>query len=216
MNDNPSKNKILSNIQRAKDAHHTDNKGLDQTLPVYKGSGSIDNEFDRLLHEIELVSGKTARIKKDCFADAFTQLVDDYQIQSAMMWQTEYLKSLRIADILMDLGIKVVSPYSELFVLSKCDLGITEVDYAVAESGSLVLVSSPEKPRIVSLLPRVHLAFLKPSVIWTNLHLLINELKNHHYAVFITGPSRTADIELTVSLGVHGPQSLLVWTFETE
>ena len=61
------------------------------------------------------------------------------------------------------------------------------------------------------LLPRVHLAIVRPEMLRADMHQVFAEAKDSHYLVFITGPSRTADIELTVTLGVHGPKNLYVW-----
>jgi L-lactate dehydrogenase complex protein LldG len=88
------------------------------------------------------------------------------------------------------------------------------VDFALPETGTLALLSSPERPRVVSLLPRVHLALLLPSVLRADMHQVFAEAKHEPYLIFITGPSRTADIELTVTLGVHGPRQLHVWVME--
>ncbi len=82
---------------------------------------------------------------------------------------------------------------------------------ALPETGTLVLESSEEKPRVVSLLPRVHLALLHPSALRADLHHVFAEFKQKNYLIFVTGPSRTADIELTLTIGVHGPQALYVW-----
>ena len=95
--------------------------------------------------------------------------------------------------------------------MAQCDLGVTEADYLLPETGTLVLRSSAEKPRGVSLLPRVHLAVVRPEMLRADMHQVFAEAKDSHYLVFITGPSRTADIELTVTLGVHGPKNLYVW-----
>jgi L-lactate dehydrogenase complex protein LldG len=95
--------------------------------------------------------------------------------------------------------------------MAQCDLGVTEADVALPETGTLGLFSSSEKPRAVSLLPRIHLALVRPEAIRTDLHQVFAEARSQPYLVFITGPSRTADIELTVTLGVHGPQVLCVW-----
>lgn len=95
--------------------------------------------------------------------------------------------------------------------LATCDLGVTGVDFAIPDTGTLGLLSSAEQPRAVSLLPRVHLALLRPAALRADLHQVFAQAKAHPYLIFITGPSRTADIELTVTLGVHGPQELYVW-----
>jgi L-lactate dehydrogenase complex protein LldG len=118
---------------------------------------------------------------------------------------------LGVNEILSDLGVEMHSPHEDPRDLAHCDLGVTEVDYALPETGTLALLSSPEKPRAVSLLPKVHLAIIRPEVLRADLHQLFAETSRQHYLIFITGPSRTADIELTVTLGVHGPQQLLVW-----
>lgn len=89
--------------------------------------------------------------------------------------------------------------------------GITEADLLLPETGTLVLRSSSEKSRAVSLVPRVHLAIVRPEILRVDMRQVFAEAKDSTYLVFITGPSRTADIELTVTLGVHGPKNLYVW-----
>ncbi len=91
---------------------------------------------------------------------------------------------------------------------------MTEADFALPETGTLGLLSSPEKPRAVSLLPRVHLALLRPQALRGDLHQVFAEARRHPYLILVTGPSRTADIELTTTLGVHGPKALYVWLIE--
>jgi L-lactate dehydrogenase complex protein LldG len=76
------------------------------------------------------------------------------------------------------------------------------------------LRAAPDKPRLVSLLPRVHLALLSPQALRADLPQALADIKSDGYAVCITGPSRTSDIELTVTIGVHGPKSLYVWVVE--
>jgi len=59
------------------------------------------------------------------------------------------------------------------------------------------LKSSTEKPRAVSLLPSVHLAIVRPEMLHADMHHVFAEAKDSNYLVFITGPSRAADIELS-------------------
>ena len=110
--------------------------------------------------------------------------------------------------------MELISPNANKRAMAQCDLGITEADFLLPETGTLVLKSSSEKSRAVSLLPRVYLAIVRPKLLRADMHQVFAEAKNSNYLVFITDPSRTADIELTVTLGVHGPKNLYVWIVE--
>ncbi len=97
------------------------------------------------------------------------------------------------------------------------DLGITGVDYAIAETGSAVVLPRPGLSRLVSLLPPVHLAVVRPHQVVDSLEdlFILRRLAYYRgdgdmgsYMNFITGPSRTADIEQTLVIGVHGPKEV--------
>ncbi len=94
------------------------------------------------------------------------------------------------------------------------DVGITSAQAGIAETGTLVLDSSAERNRLVSLVPPIHIAILDASRIYLTLGETLAALQAGEELspaiTFITGPSRTADIELTLTLGVHGPQELYV------
>jgi L-lactate utilization protein LutC len=94
------------------------------------------------------------------------------------------------------------------------DVGITSVQAAIADTGTLVLDSSVERNRLVSLIPPIHIAILDASQIFATLGDVLAALQAgeelNPAITFITGPSRTADIELTLTLGVHGPQEIYV------
>ncbi|MCA8975237.1 MAG: lactate utilization protein C [Planctomycetes bacterium] len=92
------------------------------------------------------------------------------------------------------------------------DLGVTAAQWGIAESGTLVLDSSAERHRLASLLPPVHVALLPASRVLANLGELLKTVGRPlpTAVTFITGPSRTADIELQLVLGVHGPRQLHV------
>jgi L-lactate dehydrogenase complex protein LldG len=82
-------------------------------------------------------------------------------------------------------------------------------DYALAETGTLVMLASRQEARLVSLLPPVHIAIVPRSRIVANLDELLSLLpkpaEQTSSMVLITGPSRTADIEQILVRGVHGP-----------
>lgn len=94
------------------------------------------------------------------------------------------------------------------------DVGITTAQAAIAETGTLVLDSARERHRLVSLVPPVHIAIIDAATIYATLGETLSMLQNGEElspaVTFITGPSRTADIELTLTIGVHGPQELYV------
>ena len=94
------------------------------------------------------------------------------------------------------------------------DVGVSAAQYAIADTGTLVLESNAEKHRLVSLVPPVHIAVVSADKICSSLAealAKVNEGSELSPAVtMITGPSRTADIELTLTIGVHGPQELYV------
>lgn len=109
-------------------------------------------------------------------------------------------------------------------VLVEAHLGITSADYALADTGTLALISGGEQHRLISLLPPVHVCLLDPRHIFPSLNELLAHLQVAcetrgtlpQTLTCITGPSRTADIEQTITLGVHGPRNLHVILYEPD
>jgi L-lactate dehydrogenase complex protein LldG len=174
-------------------------------------------EIDRLLAEIGQLGGKTRRIAtRDELRGAVEGLIAAERVSQATMWDLPELHELGIASILASLGVTLVPPHADRMALAGCDLGVTGVDAALPETGTLLLRSSAEQPRLVSLLPRVLLAIVRRPAMRADLHDALAGVKGSPYFVGITGPSRTADIELTLTIGVHGPGSLYVWYLEDD
>ena len=94
-------------------------------------------------------------------------------------------------------------------------VGVTSAFCAIAETGTLMMLSGAATPATTSLLPETHVAVLNPGRIVATMEdawdLMRKEYKQPPRAVnFISGPSRTADIEQTVTLGAHGPYRVLI------
>ncbi len=91
------------------------------------------------------------------------------------------------------------------------DTSLTWADYGIAETGTLMLASDSEEIRVATMLAKIHIAMLPVSKIKTDSAEIESHLdailkKNMpSYTAFITGPSRTADIERVLAIGVHGP-----------
>ncbi|MYC34325.1 MAG: hypothetical protein F4X64_14270 [Chloroflexi bacterium] len=105
--------------------------------------------------------------------------------------------------------------------LAESGMGITGADYAIAETGSVIVLPRKGLSRLVSVVPPVHVAIVSPQDVLGTLDDLfaLRRLEFHRngasgngdmgsYLNFITGPSRTADIEQTIVVGVHGPREV--------
>ena len=92
------------------------------------------------------------------------------------------------------------------------DAGLTSADAALAETGTIIVTSGPGKSRLVSLLPPVHIALVPTAVLTTDLFTWAAAFNRQLPANlnFISGPSKTADIEQTMAVGVHGPKRFIV------
>ena len=210
-------NPVLDNIRRA--LGRTAQTSFPQGTPLSlrpdihesRLPDSSEAEIEGFFNEIKKLSGIGQRLSPSEIDSALMTLVTEQNIRKATVWDTPHLRQLGVAEILNSLGVELVSPNADKHDMALCDLGITEADYLLPETGTLVLRSSADKPRAVSLLPRVHLAVVRPEMLRADMHQVFAEAKGSNYLVFITGPSRTADIELTVTLGVHGPKNLYVW-----
>ena len=99
------------------------------------------------------------------------------------------------------------------------DAGITSTAGAIADPGALILWPSEKEPRLMSLVPSIHIAVLEADKIFSSfLEAMQKEkwsTKMPTNVVLISGPSKTADIEMTLAFGVHGPKELIVLIVET-
>jgi len=103
--------------------------------------------------------------------------------------------------------------------LEAAPAGVTGVEVALADTGSLVLLSGTGRSLLASLLPRLHVAVVPASKILPSLAAWMQEggarrITSASQAVLVTGPSRTADIEMTLTVGVHGPARLVILLVE--
>lgn len=100
--------------------------------------------------------------------------------------------------------------------LFDCDAGITGAQWAIAETGTLALESEEERHRLISLVPPMHIAIIEAGRIRQTMGEVLRLISENggdalsRTVTFITGPSRTSDIELTLAIGVHGPAELHV------
>ncbi|MDD2541098.1 MAG: lactate utilization protein [Desulfuromonadaceae bacterium] len=95
---------------------------------------------------------------------------------------------------------------------SEARFGISQMEWALADTGSLAQNSTAIEQRLVSSLPTIHIALVPTSGILPDMPALLSRIhpKECAYLAMITGPSRTADIERVLTIGVHGPERLVI------
>ena len=111
-------------------------------------------------------------------------------------------------------GFSTIASDSPTDEIAEADAGITEAQWGVAETGTIALDDRAMRARRASLLPRLHIAVLDSRRMVATLDDLFAAAHHGglvpHALTLITGPSRTADIELQLVIGVHGPGELCV------
>jgi len=154
---------------------------------------------------------------EDEVKSSLQDLIKEKELKSFAIWESQFLKKMNLKQELKDAGLKLITSKNKNRI-AKADIGITEVDYAIADTGTLVLLTDKNQPRSVSLLPPIHLAIVRTENLVRDIKDLFIILKSRlqntdditSCMTFVTGPSRTADIELNLTLGVHGPKELYV------
>ncbi len=91
-------------------------------------------------------------------------------------------------------------------------VGISQLDWAIANTGTLVQDGAAVDQRLVSTLPLIHIALIRSDRLVPDLPSALTKIRPEqtNYISFITGPSRTADIERVLTIGVHGPEKLII------
>jgi L-lactate dehydrogenase complex protein LldG len=129
----------------------------------------------------------------------------------------EMLSSLGVRRIVSDCS-SLKLPSFERGDAAAADAGVSEAEWGVASTGSLVLPMDPPRRRATSLVPPISVVILNAARILPDLPSTLNHIGETYMTpparpssvVLITGPSRTADIELNLVMGVHGPRKLIV------
>jgi len=171
----------------------------------------VETRVAMMLQRVEALAGKTRRVATAQDARAYVGSV--LGGKSAVASNAPFLQECGILDLAGVQSGFTAAP--ELRTLcATADVGITSADYALADTGTLVMLSSPQEARLISLLPPVHIAVVPPQRVLTSLDELLiilpHPAEQTSSMVLITGPSRTADIEQILVRGVHGPGEIHV------
>jgi L-lactate dehydrogenase complex protein LldG len=161
------------------------------------------NPIDLFKESVESVAGHC--IITTNVADVVSRIVTDLKARRIAISDRVEAPQLEVEEI------AIAPDEHEIF---RFDVGISTAQAAIAETGTLILDTARERHRLLSLVPPAHIAIVAASTIRETLSdglaLLQSGDEISPAVTFITGPSRTADIELTLAIGVHGPQELYV------
>lgn len=171
----------------------------------------IEDRIASFRRSLELLAGKTFRAGSSLEASAYVRSV--IAGRRAVASNSSYLAQCGIP--YLDGVVSGITDRDELReACTTADVGITSADYALADTGTLVMMSSVEEARMISLLPPMHVAVVPVDRLLTGLDELFviapDPRRITSSMVLITGPSRTADIEQILVRGVHGPGEIHV------
>jgi len=181
-----------------------------------RGTMISSGMFETFRARAEAVSGEVHRVASDAAAADFlagfleSEGVADRPGSRAVCAATPGLAGVRpeqlaakIPGLTLDVDRKSAA---------ESRVGISAVDFGLADTGTVVQDASSVPLRLVSTLPEIHVALLRTGAILPDLEALLPRLdpSRSPYLSFITGPSRTADIERVLTIGVHGPVRLVV------
>ncbi len=206
-------------LQRVREAVAEGNRAGGSPALAERGStgyqGAGDDPVARFAAEFAAAGGQTHVVADRAGAvRVILDLVRARTIRRVLLGGGDVLTALPLVEPLRALGVETITE-ADRDGFFQADLGLTGVDYLIAETGSAILASGPEQPRSLSLLPPVHIAVAERRQILPDLFDLFTTLEAKRAELpacvsIITGPSKTGDIELRLVTGVHGPGEIHV------
>jgi L-lactate dehydrogenase complex protein LldG len=186
---------------------------------VVTGRGwSADERLERFERLITSVHGEVIHTTQATWSDALLEVLQAKGVKRLALGRehpvaAEARQALAGGDVaLVDADRDIEAWQREQF--DSVDAGLTSSRGAIAETGSLWLWPTPDEPRLISLVPPIHIAVLDAD---TLADTFFDVIEAHSWAgglptnaLLISGPSKTADIEQTLAYGVHGPRELVV------
>ena len=180
---------------------------------------SRDQRVEILCRELEQAGGVPHRVETLAAArDEVLKTLDQAGARRVIRGDTPSIRRLELDTALAERGIaSKAASFSDRDdwrdTAFQADAGVTSVDFGIAETGTLALLTAPDQGRAISLLPPLHIAILEARDVVYELSALFQRTIERAGALpsaltFITGPSRTGDIEQKLTIGIHGPASL--------
>jgi len=211
MNVSPSKENILKKIRKA----------LSQSTPLpFPKSEGIESVFQPLQQEPEVEFAEQFTKLQGRFVFCINQQELAFQLNSLVKkqdWTKVYcIEDKLIASFADQLADRLVKSN-----LASCDVSITGCEYLVARTGSIVMSAAQDSGRNTSVYAPVHICIAYTSQLVYDIKDALQGIKDKYgdtlpsLITLATGPSRTADIEKTLVVGVHGPKEVYLFLVES-
>jgi L-lactate dehydrogenase complex protein LldG len=177
--------------------------------------------FPEFEERAKAVSAEVFRVATMADArEAFIRLVEAAGVKKAVVVESPLQVAAGITEALRSRNIEVYTEPTDIAEhAATADIGISGVEFGVAETGSVFQEGAAIATRLVTILPPFHVVFLPSANIVpgiTEAFEVIAQNFERGYVGFITGPSRTADIERVLTIGVHGPGRFAVIAVDEE
>lgn len=217
-------NKIKNSVRRAvlpgiETAHPGSFQGYS-----YRPDAPTKTLVEQFRQELEKLSGYVYLLDDvEETVPTILEILRKHQAGKIIAWDQDDVELPWLPPALTEAGITIAASHlgpdeaSRKATLAQIDdvrVGLTGVQGGLADTGALALISGPGRGRLPSLLPPIHIALLPANKLYPSLpaFLAANPTATGEGSnlVFIAGPSRTGDIEMTLSMGVHGPGKVYV------
>jgi L-lactate dehydrogenase complex protein LldG len=216
-----SRDSILNKLRAARrpfpDAPPRPSQYLNVTI---QDDESPDALLKRFTQELTALKGEVFAVEGDEGARACVlDLLKQHQAKSILAWEFVHIPVEGLESAIRDAGIEIIHPETHdemrmetLTASERAQVGLTSAEVAAATTGTLVVRTEPGKGRLPTVLPPVHITVIRLDQIVPRLESWFEQqraqglpLKDSANFCFISGPSRTGDIEMELILGVHGP-----------
>lgn len=225
---------IRASLEKNRDMLLAEAARVDHTPPPHV-LPPADDLVAQFIAELTKLEGRSYRCADDAAAlEVIRGLLQEHPADAIIAWSLDRIGVSGLAALLAEMGIRVADSriahtgqarQERLQALDAVPICISGVESAIAESGALVLLSGAGQGRLASLLAPIHIAVVRVAQLRRGLGEVLTELQykygprlfaDRSNLTIITGPSRTADIELTLTLGVHGPREVHVVLIDAE
>jgi L-lactate dehydrogenase complex protein LldG len=176
--------------------------------------------IERLVLNLTNAMAEVHRTTSACLAGALTAVIRQKKLQTLAIGP-EILSDLALSESLCAACgvLPVVAAHTETpALLNGIDAGLTLSRASIAETGTVVLWSGPQSPRLLSLVPPVHIVVVQARQVVGSLFDLMQQQGWSEgmptNVVLVSSPSKTADIQQTLAYGAHGPKQLVVMLVE--